>query len=244
MSKLTFNGKDSWFVSPDNKYGLCKYPVKNITEGNFSFLARVKINWNKMNPDNSTREAGIIIKSGLHMGISAVKASDEDLFVQSTIWTYSDSFKGDKTKSHVILQKVENKDDYCNVCFTFNRDTSEHSLYFNGELVTEKFEGYLIDYTQSWLWVGVSNPLNTCPEQFRQFFNGEIYNIGIFSKSLNHQEIKKVFEDFSYFNPQSQPVSLIDFEKQTPYKILDISGNGNNLVKNFDKLDVSWKSVI
>lgn len=244
MSKLTFNGKDAWFVSPDNKYGLCKSPAKDITEGNFSFLARVKVNWDKMNPDSSSREAGIIIKSGLHMGLSVVKASDDDLFVQSTIWTYSDDFKGEKTRSHVILQKIKNKDDYYNVCFTFNRDTNEHSLYFNGEMITENFEGYLIDYTKSWLWVGVANPLNTCPEQFRQFFNGDIYNVGIFSKSLSHLEIKKYFEDFKHFNPQSNPISLIDFERQTPYKILDISGNGNNLVKSFDKLDVSWKSVI
>jgi hypothetical protein len=244
MSKLTFNRKDSWFVAPDNKYGLSKYPAKDITEGNFSFLARVKVNWDKMNPDNSSREGGIIIKSGLHMGLAAVKASEDDLYIQSTIWTYSDEFKGEKTQSHVIFQKVENKNDYCNVCFTFDRYKNEHSLYFNGELVTEEFKGYLIDYTQSWLWVGVSNPLNTCPEEFRQFFNGEIYNVGIFSKCLNHQEIKKYFEDFNHFNPQSNAISLIDFKRQTTYKILDISGNGNNLVKNFDKLDVSWKSVI
>lgn len=244
MSKLTFNGKDAWFVSPDNKYGLSRYPAKNITEGNFSFLARIKVNWDLMNPDDNTREAGIIIKSGLHMGISAVRASEEDMFIQSTIWTYDESFSGNKMKSHGIFHRVEDKDDYYNVCFTFNRETNEHSLYFNGNMITENFKGFLIDYTQSWLWVGVSNPLESCPEKFRQFFNGDVHNVGIFSKSLNHLEIKKVFEDFDYYNPSLKPISLINFERQTPYKILDISGNGNNLIKNFEKLDVSWMSVI
>ena len=64
MNSLKFEGNGAWFVTPDNKYGLSKFPMKNITEGDFSFLTSIRVNWNKMNPNDNTREGGVIIKNG------------------------------------------------------------------------------------------------------------------------------------------------------------------------------------
>ena len=32
MNSLKFEGNSAWFVTPDNKYGLSTYAMKNITE--------------------------------------------------------------------------------------------------------------------------------------------------------------------------------------------------------------------
>ena len=87
MSKLEFTGDNAWFVSPDSKYGISRLPAKTITEGDFSFLAKINVNWDKMNPDDRTREGGVIIKNGLHMGLSVIKPDHDHVYVKGTIWT-------------------------------------------------------------------------------------------------------------------------------------------------------------
>ena len=244
MSKLVFQGKNAWFASPDNKYGLSTSPAKNITDGDFSFLAKIRVNWDKMNPDNLTREGGVIIKNGLHMGLSVIKPDYDHCYVKATIWTIDASLGADGMKNHDILVKVNWEDgdldkDY-EIGFSFKKKEKEFSVYCDGTWETQSYDGTLIDYSNAWLWVGASNPLESCPMDFRQFFTGEIYNIGIFQKALNREEIIEIYREFNNVSKRLKPVGLYDFKRQTPYKALDISGNGNNLVL----FDVTWMDNI
>jgi hypothetical protein len=252
MNKLKFDGNNSWFVSPDSKYGLSRLPAKNITEGDFSFLAKIKVDWDKMNPNDITKQGGIIIKNGLHMGLSATKPDDVQRFIQGTIWTSDivldkdannlwDDYSQSNLKNFDIFIKVDSEDttEY-EIGLIFKKEEKEFSVYCNGTWLTEKYEGNLIDYSNAWLWIGASNPLTSCPVDFREFFHGEIYKIGIFNKSLNKDEIAEIYDNFTNVSPELSPVALFDFEKQTPYKVLDISKNGNNLVK----FDVTWMENI
>lgn len=241
MSKeniIQFNGSEAWFVSPDNKYGLSKFPAKKITDGDFSFLAKIKVNWNKMNPNDLTREGGIIIKNGLHLGLSVIKPDNQHVYIKGTIWTMDASLGTNGMKNYDILVKVNNEEgdlekEY-EIGFSFKKSEKLFSVYCNGTWKTEKFNGTLLDYSNAWLWIGCSNPLDTCPIDFKHFFNGEIYNASIFYKSLDKEEIMEVYENFENVSKRLKPVCLYDFKKQTPYKILDISGNGNHLIK-FDR---------
>jgi hypothetical protein len=238
MNSLKFEGNGAWFVTPDNKYGLSKFPMKNITEGDFSFLTSIRVNWNKMNPNDNTREGGVIIKNGLHMGLSVIKPDTEHIYVKGTIWTLDASLGSNGMKNYDILVKVNwEEGDYdkeYKVGFSFKRKEKEFSVYCNGTWLTEKFEGSLLDYSNAWLWLGACNPLDSCPEDFRQFFNGEMYYAAIFSKFLDRNEIDEVYNDPSNVSKRLKPVCVFDFQRQTPYKILDISENGNNLIR-FDK---------
>ena len=68
--RLRFNGKRAWFVTPENKYGLSKFPLRNITDSNFTFLVRAKVDWRVM--DNHVgigKECGIVVKNGKHLGL-------------------------------------------------------------------------------------------------------------------------------------------------------------------------------
>jgi hypothetical protein len=238
MSSLKFEGNNTWFVTPDNKYGLSKFPMKNITESDFSFLTSIRVNWDKMNPNDNTREGGVIIKNGLHLGLSVIKPDDEHIYVKGTIWTVDASLGSNGMKNYDILVKVNWEDgDYdkeYKVGFSFKRKEKEFSVYCNGTWLTEKFEGSLIDYSNAWLWVGASNPLESCPEDFRQFFNGEMYYAAIFSKFLDRSEIEEIYNEPDNVSKRLKPTCIFNFKRQTPYKILDISDVGNNLIR-FDK---------
>jgi hypothetical protein len=245
MSKLVFDGNSSWFVSPDSKYGLSKMPAKNITDDDFSFLTKMKVDWDKMNPDDISREGGVIIKNGLHMGLSVIKPDMNHCYIKATVWTTDPDFDTDnKMRNWDILVKVNWEDNDLTkeyeVGMSFKKSEKEFSVYCNGTWYTEKYEGTLIDYSNAWLWIGSSNPLESCPIDFKQFFYGEIYKIGIFAKALDREEIIEVYNNFTDVSKRLKPMGLFNFERQTPYKVLDISGCGNNLVK----FDVTWMDSI
>jgi hypothetical protein len=246
MSSIKLDGNGAWFATPDNKYGLSNYAMKNITNSDFSFLAKVKVKWDEMNPNDMTREAGIIIKNGLHMGLSVVKPSEEHCYVKGTIWT-SETGKGeDNPKNSDILMKLNwadgdmSFDKEYSIGFSMKLDTNEFSVFCNDQWKTEKYEGKLLDYANAWLWVGAANPLDSCPLDFRQFFNGEISYIAAFHKYLDKDEIKEVYENPDNISKRLKPACAYNFKRQTPYKVLDITGNGNNLIK-FDK---TWMDSI
>ena len=237
MSSLKFNGTNAWFVTPDNKYGLSTYAMKNITEDDFSFLTHIKVDWDKMNPYNLTRESGVIIKNGLHMGLSVVKPDNLHVYIKGTIWVNDDT-SPNKMKNHDILVKANweegDLDRTYKVGLSVKKNKREFSVYCNGTWLTEKFENDIIDYSSAWLWVGAANPLESCPEPFRQFFFGEMYYTGIFSKALSREEIDEVYNNPDNVSKRLAPVAVFNFERQTPYKALDISKVGNNLIR-FDK---------
>ena len=244
MNSLKFEGNGAWFVTPDNKYGLSTYAMKNITDNDFSFLTEVTVNWDKMNPNDLTREGGIIIKNGLHMGLSVVKPNEDHCYIKGTIWAIDASHGTNAMKNYDVLLKVNwepgDKLKKYKIGFSFKKNEKEFSVYCNGTWQSEKFEGSLIDYSNAWMWFGASNPLDSCPEDFRQFFNGEMYYAAVFSKFLNREEIEEVYSEPNNISKRLKPACAFNFERQTPYKILDIPSVGNNLIK-FDK---TWMDSI
>lgn len=238
MNSLKFDGNNAWFVTPDNKYGLSTFAMKNITDGDFSFLTEVSVNWDGMNPDDLTKEGGIIIKNGLHMGLSVVKPNKDHYYIKGTIWTIDASLGTNGMKNYDVLVKVNwepgDKLKKYKIGFSFKKNEKEFSVYCNGRWQSEKFEGSLIDYSNAWMWFGAANPLESCPTDFKQFFKGEMYYAAIFYKFLNRDEIEEVYSEPNNISKRLKPAGIYNFERQTPYKILDISGVGNNLIK-FDK---------
>ena len=256
MSNLNFNGKSGWFCPPKNKYGLSTKEVKDITLDNFSFLARVKPNWDRIRTiPYSHKECGIIIKNGKHTGISAiVNEEGTKFFIKGTVWTkvesnvvmpvqdgdvleFKELAKNEEVPTDILLRVNWGPNDLekeFDLGFTYNKKEKKLSLYCNGQWETKTFEGELIDYSNSWLWVGVCNPLESCPEEFRHFYFGTMNYVGIYQECLTKEEIVNTFKDTTTINKNLNPVCIFDFEKHTPYKVLDVTYNGNNIIK-FDK---------
>lgn len=241
MNKVVFNGNEGWFCPPKNKYGLSTREVEDITLDDFSFLVKTKVDWNALDASKSHREAGIIIKNGQHTGISVIKPDNTQCFVKGTIWTLQDN---NEVVAHEILLRVNwgprDLTKVLDIAFTYDKKNKKISLYCSGQWDTKNFEGEIIDYSNSWLWVGVCNPLESCPAEFRHYFHGDMYYVGIYQSCLTKEQIIDTFINYKNVNNKLNPVCVLDFERQTPYKILDISNNGNNIIK-FDK---SWMDSI
>jgi len=241
--RLRFNGKRAWFVTPENKYGLSKYPLRNITNSNFTFLVKTRVNWDVMDTNvEFGKECGILVKNGKHLGLSAVKSYDgEHAYAKGTIWTVMDD---GSIKNWDVLFKLNweesDWDKEYNLAFSVNLEKKYFFVYGDGKISRIDYEGELVDYTTSWLWFGASNPLDSCPDEFKNFFYGDIINAGIYSSALTIDEIDKIYSDLENNFDLYNPVCFFDFRKRTPYKILDISNTGNNLIK----FDTRWMDSI
>jgi hypothetical protein len=58
--------------------------------------------------------------------------------------------------------------------------------------------------------------------------------MGVYQKYLTNIEIAKAFARI--IEPEHKPIAYYDFIESTPYKVLDITNNGNNL----NKYDKTW----
>ena len=107
----------------------------------------------------------------------------------------------------------------------------EDGIFWYHESQTKKFEGDLVDdYETSYLWIGCSNAISSCPEEHRWYFTGKLQKIGFFTHYLSPRHSADFFKN-NLLEFNSTLVSHSDMKKTTPFKIFDKSGNGNHLVK-------------
>ncbi len=79
----------------------------------------------------------------------------------------------------------------------------EKKINFDGEM--------LEDYKTAYLWVGCGYGFSECPEEYRQYYTGDI----------SYLKIKK----------DDKTIFLSNFKKRTDFKVFDESGCGNHLLK-------------
>jgi len=241
MNQGLFKGNDCYFVPPNNKYGLNSGDVINLTLADFSFVTRIKLNPDEMQKiwdETQQVEYAIINKNGMHCGISITKAFNDEFkgyHAKGTIWVK------DKINGHTPIAILStsiygtNEDDnVIDIGFSYNRDKKYITLFYNNNFEKKYFTGDIVNYVNSYTWIGTSNPLDDCPPPFRNFFYGEILFGGIYESCLEREEFQIIFNDIEYINKEHKPICVFDFKKQTPYKVLDISFNGNSIIK-YDK---------
>jgi hypothetical protein len=245
---MIFNGTEAWFVPPTSKYGLNKIDAKDIQLNDFTFTARIKIDWDYMVPDTNTQEAGIMIKNGRHLGLSIAHTGHGYKLLKGMLWTKEiktiagtdKPFVAPKPEELIIpLNSHEDiSNDYINVALSVNLSEKKFTLTANQFSKTQSFENELIDYSSSWLWVGCANALDSCPDDHKQYFKGDVEFCGIFQKYMDFDETQLVFD--GKWDKNYKPVGVYDFKNLTPYKALDITKNGNNLIK----YDITWMEHI
>ena len=229
---MKFNGNKAYFLTPTNKYGLSKVEPKDITEDNFTYIARLTIDWDKMNKDDLTKEGGIVVKNGMHCGLMAFRDHEDMCYMRGCIWV-----TGPDGLPMLIDRCIEVKDTQKVFELSFTHIKSEKRIIIGdqGFFLDRVYEGDIVDYSTSWFWVSCCNALESCDEEHRNYLRADIDMIGIFGKALKPNEIEDVFKE-GKVDESLKPVGFFDFKKTTPYKIYDESKNGNNLVK----FDNAW----
>lgn len=237
---IEFDGNTGYFIPGRHKYQLSRYELSDITENSFSFVVKVKINWDLLNPFDKTKEAGIICKNGQHIGISAFKYTDYKNFIKGAFWTKDDN--GNEFYNDIVFEIDDAfKNKILNLAFTYDSIEKKIRLYFFDEHKEIKFDKNLLDYSNSLLWIGCQNAFDSCDENHRGYFFGEIHKVYIYGKNLTKNDITQIFslENEYALSARLNPICGFDFNKKTPYKIFDITNNGNNLIK-FDK---NWHGI-
>lgn len=238
---IKFDGTTSYLVPPKNRYQLSNYEPYNITEDDFTFVSKVKVDWDKMNAFDKTREGGLLSKNGKHIGLSVLKNTDDKIYIRGQFWCKLDD--GSDTFFDLFIEvDPEIKNKILDVAFVHNKSEKIIFLLLNDKIHEIKYEGDIIDYSDSWIWIGCQNAFDSCDEMHRGFYFGEIYYSAIFGSALNIDEINKSFlykvkEDIDF---KLKPVCVFNYEEKTSYKVYDITENGNNMIM-FDK---RWMSQI
>lgn len=235
---VEFNGTNTlaYFLPPKNRYGVCTRETFDFTEYDFTITLKVKVDWEKMKPNTPTSDGGIVAKNGRHCGIIASRISEGQCFLKAQFWTWLDREVG--VEFHDVWIQVKEDDEIHDVSMIHDKKKKIITIVVDGDKKSISYTGEIIDYRDSWLWLGCNNSLDSCAPEHRGFFHGTIYRVGLYQKVLEWNDIIKTFEYEKYedINPEHEPCAVFNFNKEdsTPYKFLDISMNGNSLIL-FDK---------
>ena len=226
---MIFDGSRGYFVTPINRYNLSLYPPVNFTDESFTMVSRVKIDYDKMNEDTHTKECGIIIKNGMHLGISVFvigKGSEKKLYVKGQGWVVDEN--GENQFVDIVHDVSTIQDYFIDISFVHDKKTKTFQLYVNDDITLRKrYDGELCDYRNAWLWIGCSNALSSCEEIHKQYFYGDIEYTAVFGKSLSKKEVLSLFKQYKH-TEEMKPIITCNYKKTTDYKIEDTSGNGNH----------------
>ena len=231
---IKLNGRDCYFVIPESKYGLSDVVPKYVTENDFTFAVRCKPAWDKMREGTYSQEGGLVIKNGMHMGISCF-VNDGNRYFKCTLWVKDRKEKIECIEHHFIVSHEEKDKEYF---ITFRHNFKEKRMVIgNYDFFREKtYKGASpIDYSGSWLWVGAANAFNSCDDAHKHYYRGEISFVGVYGRYLSDEEIKKVYDNSQSVWHQKQlqdetTVLFSNLQTTTPYKIYDDSDNGNHLI--------------
>lgn len=233
---IQLKGDNAYFIPPKNRYGLCKRETFDLTEKDFTICVRVKIDWDKMEIGTPTHEGGIVAKNGRHCGLSALKINEEQCYIKAQFWTWQTREVG--VEFHDTWIDVNQNSDWMTVAMIHDKKKKVVTCYVDGKVSKISYSGEIIDYRDSWIWVGCNNSLDSCAPEHRGFLHGEINHLSIFETALKNEEVEKTFEinspDSVDFDKIPAAIYCFKEEWQTPYKIMDITHNGNSMIL-FDK---------
>lgn len=229
---IELNGNNAYFIPPKNRYGLSTNETYDLMEHDFSILVDVKIDWDKMTADSPTQEGGIVAKNGRHCGINALKYTD-GTYIKAQWWVNSDS-GGIEYKD--LWFEVEGNTKFMNISMLHDSKTKTMTLTIDEVSMDRIYEGEIIDYRDSWIWVGANNSLDSCAVEHRGFLFGTINHVSIFDSVVSDDDAQSIFNMKSneIIEPSSELKTAASFtfkeEDMTPYKVFDISLNGNHMI--------------
>jgi len=122
-----------------------------------------------------------------------------------------------------------------NICVTIDPKEGLVTMYQDGEKVDTKFiDGRIYLYKKEpYLYLGVGNPNR---DKNKKYFKGTISTFSLFSKILDEDEIKEISKNqffglteiFGKYHSQDDLKICYDSKFIKNYKLIDLSGNGND----------------
>lgn len=215
----------------ENPYGLITHELKKFHEEDFTISIGIRSSAEEIEKNKKTEEnpeSCVFGRAGMHMGLFYVPS------INSYKWAYWDSEDGETYNYKDIHSVSLDEDRFVDFEITHSKKEKTFKLYMDGEFIGENTYENLLDYSNTFIFIGVANLLeNAFPHQC--FWAGDIEYFSIY---------KKCFENVNDMDDSELIVSY-DFEEDntTYYSLFDISDNGNRGRINQDKINKQYNLV-
>jgi len=218
----SFNGINSHIRIP---VGNAK--IKNSTSKGFTMSAWFRA---KDEPpygadvDSNRCEYFIFSRPGYHMGLSYTHGG----FLKGVAWVRG---HGNGEREAKVLQHPTRYDEWHHTSLVVDDMKQEIILYLDGQEVSkESYEGELMPYHGKPFYIGVGDPNLSL---WRNFYKGQIAEVGLWSNALNAAEVNQVFrkgiiDSQGEYTTAKLPVGVWDFKGGYDDRTFDISGSGNH----------------
>ena len=229
---MKFNEKESYIFEIANKNELINNLSKDFFTRDCTVLVRFTPDFETMQQryDENNRYVGCVVgKNGHHMGVMVEAHTTAEGYnyrsVSFEYWVNVD--EGMDIRQIQFNIPEENYNDP--IEFILKRRDNKFIAEYNGE-VKEGDCTDLADYSFSMVWIGAANRI---VEDHNHIFLGDIDILHLQETYLDDEYCKLFFRDFDKFlpiakNPVNIPIYTGDFKDTTPYRIKDLSGNGNH----------------
>ena len=229
---MKFNEKESYVFEIANKNELINNLSKDFFTKDCTALVRFTPDWDTMESryDESNRYVGCVVgKNGHHMGImvEAHTTAEGHKYRSVSFEYWVNLLEGMDIKQIQFSIPEENWND--SIEFILKRRENNFIAEYNGEIKQGDCTN-LADYSFSMVWIGAANRI---VEDHNHIFLGDIDILHLQETYLDDEYCKLFFSNFSKFLPiardsENIPIYTGDFKDTTPYRIKDLSGNGNH----------------
>tara|TARA_R100001163_G_C5023780_1_gene165892 strand:- start:217 stop:858 length:642 start_codon:yes stop_codon:yes gene_type:complete len=202
---IKFDGTNSLFLPNFSRNSVSTFSIKGITKDDFKIKTKVKIDWDNL--DMKQRACGIVVLNGMDMGIFCGMYKKQKM-IMAQIWTQGN----EKADMEQVWVDINDDRDTFDIEIDYQYQ-SGLTLKVDKDSKTLMFKNNIVDYSESFLWVGCCNNNLYVPENLKGNLVGEMYSLQLYSK-------KDCVADY-------------DFKLMTDYKVYDYSGNANHLLKKF-----------
>jgi len=230
----------------ENPYGLITQELKKFHEEDFTLVMRIKSSAEDIiehKKEDENQESCVFGRAGMHMGIFYIPN------INSYKFAYWDSEDGE-TYNYKDIHGVTLEDEYfVTLALSHSKKDKTFNFYIDGRKVGEKQYTQLVDYSETFIFLGVANLLeNAYPHQC--FWAGEIELLEIYNTTLNDVMLSKItnlkeLEKINKITSELTKIVSYDFEEEnlTYYSILDVSDNGNRGRINQQKINKEYNLI-
>ena len=217
-----FNGMNSYLEIPSENA-----KIKKATNKSFTMSAWFRPDGEPLYGaaiDNNRCEYSIFMRPGFHTGLSYTHGG----FIKGVIWIRP---YGKSEREPVVIQTELRTDQWYNVGLTVDDRYQVVILYVNGKPVgKQEYEGELVEYLNKSYYIGTGAPNLSV---WRNFFKGEIAEVGLWSDALQEYDMELMFEkgiinSKGEYSTSKLPVGVWDFKGGYDNITFDISGNSNH----------------
>lgn len=229
---MRFDEKESYVFEIANKNELIDNLSRDFFTKDCTVLVRFTPDFDSMEEklDEHSRYVGCVVgRNGHHMGImTEAHITPDGSKYRSVSFEYWVNVE-DGIDIRQIPFKIP-EDQYGKpIEFILKRRDNTFIAEYNGEIKQADCTA-LADYSFSMLWIGAANKI---VEDHNHIFLGDIDILHLQETYLDDEYCKLFFYNFDKFltvsrDPENVPIFTGDFKDLTPYRIKDLSGNGNH----------------